>query len=389
MNINLCRKEGEIMEEYIYCGTQKLRCGYTTGSCAAAAAKAAAELLLTGKKVSEMEITLPQDKQLIIPIKESRLNGTSAVCSVVKDSGDDPDITNNTVINAEVFLTDNGTEITGGEGVGIVTKPGLDQPVGEYAINSGPRKIIALALSEVAELYEYKGGFRVVITVPEGRKIAEKTYNPHMGIVDGISILGTTGIVEPMSTRALIETIRTEINMRRAEKRNVLLLTLGNYSEKFRQESLAIPEGINVSCSNYIGEAIDIGITAEFKNILIIGHIGKMVKLGAGIMNTHSHEADGRMETLITCGVMADVPNKILRQLNDCVTVDAAIDILEENNCAKQVLDILVQRIEKNLTKRAGKDIKTGAVIFSFQNDILLKTSAADELICRIKEEKV
>ena len=368
-------------ERFIYCGTKKMRCGYTTGSCAAAAAKAAAEALLTGQKVKYADILLPKGERLRLEISDCTINGKTASCTVIKDSGDDPDITNGIEIIAEVSLIDSGVEIIGGKGVGTVTKAGLDQPVGAAAINSVPRKMIAQSVNDAAEMQEYRGGFRVVISVPKGEELAKKTFNPRIGIVGGISIIGTTGIVEPMSSSALIETIRTEANIRRKEGRSVLVLTVGNYSERFVSEKLLQLSEQCVMCSNFIGDAIDIGITLGFKNILIYGHIGKLVKLGSGIMNTHSSYADGRMETLIACGALAGLDNSLLCRLSDCATTDAALDILYESGQEQKLLDILTERIHGYLQARAKGEAKVGAVIFSYQHDMLLKTQYADEIL--------
>ena len=372
-------------ENYIYSGTKKLRCGYTTGSCATAAAQAAAEMLLTRQSVKNSEIITPKGVRLVLPVHRCELSDEKALCSVIKDSGDDPDITNGIEVCAEVSLTQNGIEITSGKGVGKVTKAGLDQPVGEYAINSVPRKMITQALDTVAEMHEYHGGLRVIISVTEGEEIAKKTFNPRIGIVGGISIIGTTGIVEPMSNTAIIETIRTEANIRRAEGKKALLLTVGNYSEKHIFENMPQLSEQCVMCSNFIGDAIDIGITLGFDSILICGHIGKMVKLGSGIMNTHSSYADGRMETLIACGVLAGVENSVLCRLTDCATTDAALDILYENGSARAVLDILTNRIDGYLQARAKDSARIGAVIFSYKNDMLLKTEYADEIISQLE----
>ncbi len=370
-------------DNYIYSGTKKLRCGYTTGSCAAAASKAAAEALLTGQEVKIAEILTPNGKLLRLGIAKCVLSRESALCSVIKDSGDDPDITNGIEVCAEVELAESGVEICGGKGVGTVTKAGLDQPVGASAINSVPRKMIARALDEVAEMHEYRGGFRVVISVPEGEVLAGKTFNPRIGIVGGISIIGTTGIVEPMSSAALIGTIRTEANIRRAEGRKTLLLTVGNYSERFIAENRPELGEQCVMCSNFIGDAIDIGVSLGFEDILIFGHIGKLVKLGSGIMNTHSSYADGRIETLIACGVLAGVDGALLRRLSDCATTDAALDILYENGAAQPLLDVLTERIHGYLQARAKGGARVGAVIFSYKNDMLLKTELADDILAR------
>ena len=366
---------------YIYSGTKRLRCGFTTGSCAAAAAKASAVMLLTGKTVSHADIMTPSDIPLTIEVCEQKIGSDSVSCCVIKDSGDDPDITNGIGIYAEVRKIPSGIIIKGGRGVGIVTKPGLDQPVGQYAINSVPRKMITHALLEVSGLYGYDGGFEVTVSVPKGEEMAKKTFNPIMGIEDGISIIGTTGIVEPMSEKALVETIRTQANMRRELGDKTLLLTIGNYSDSFISANMAELTDKCVMCSNFIGEAIDIGVSLSFKKILIIGHIGKLVKLGSGIMNTHSSYADGRMETLITCAALSGVKSDILAKIDGCVTADAALDRLYENGCAEKTLALLVNRIEKYLSRRVKGEAEIAAIVFSFKNQLLLKTTKADDIL--------
>ena len=197
------------LEEYVYQDQKRLRCGYTTGSCAAAAAKAAAQMLLTNKWVNEVELCTPKGIRLLLPICRTQRSEASVSCAVQKDSGDDPDVTDGILVFAEVSQLAEGIVIEGGEGIGRVTRPGLACAVGEAAINPGPRNMIASSLQEVSMAYGYSGGWHVILSVPEGKPIAERTFNPRLGIVGGISILGTTGIVEPMSERALIETIRT------------------------------------------------------------------------------------------------------------------------------------------------------------------------------------
>ncbi len=322
----------------------------------------------------------PKGLLLHLPVERCSAGTGSVLCSVIKDSGDDPDITHGMEVCAEVTLTAEDIVIEGGEGIGRVTKPGLDQPVGAAAINSVPRMMIIQAVKEAAELYDYSGGFHIVISVPGGEDVAQKTFNPRIGIVGGISIIGTTGIVEPMSDRAVIETIRTEASVRREEGRKVLILTLGNYSEKHIFENAPALAEQCVMCSNFIGDAIDIGISLGFEDILVYGHIGKMVKLGSGIMNTHSSYADGRMETLIACGALTGVRTEVLRSLADCATTDAALDILYAADCAEAVMKVLTERIDSYLRARAKGAARTGAVIFSFKHDLLLKTGYADDI---------
>lgn len=377
------------MDQYIYRGTKKLRCGYTTGSCAAGAAKAAAKMLLTGEIPSQITLKLPAGIPLDLDILEPELTEDSASCAVRKDSGDDPDITNGIRIFARVTRCESGITVSGGEGIGTVTKPGLDQPPGNAAINSTPRRMIADALAEIAAESGYSGGFHAVISAPEGRALAQKTFNPRMGITGGISIIGTTGIVEPMSNAAVIKTIRAEANLRRAAGHENLLLTVGNYSDTFLREFRPELTARAVMCSNFIGDALDIGVTLGFRRILLIGHIGKLVKLGAGIMNTHSSFADGRMETLIACGALAGIPRELLMQITDCVTTDAALEILYQHPNVQEMLHILTDRIAYYLSARVRDQVQTAAVIFSNQHDLLLKTADAETVIAAMSEEKI
>ena len=371
-----------MFEKYIFVNGQRLRCGYTTGSCAAAAAGAAAEMLLTGKIVRCAEIITPKGVILDLDTEDPFIGSDHASCKVLKDSGDDPDITNGISVCADVYLSEYGVEISGGEGVG------LDRPVGDAAINSVPRKMITDAVMKAVKNSGYTGGLRVVISVPEGKKIAEKTYNPRMGIVGGISIIGTSGIVEPMSTSAIIETVRTEARMRRARGKENLLLTIGNYSENFVGERFPALSDAAVKCSNFIGEAIDAGIELGFRRILIIGHLGKLVKLGAGIMNTHSSCADGRMEILAFCAIAGGADIHTLNKLTACATVDAALDILRDPGALEKTLEVLSDRMELYLKAKVKGNADIGALAFSPKQGVIVKTKSADGIIDKISEEE-
>ena len=375
------------MDRFVYRAGEKLRCGFTTGSSAAAAAKAAAAALLSGIPANRVELLTPKGIALEIPVERCELSGNSALCSVIKDSGDDPDITNGIEVCARVMLSGGGITIDGGEGIGKVTKPGLDQPPGNAAINSVPRKMISSAVSEIAEHYDYRGGFRIVISVPNGAELASKTYNPRMGIEGGISIIGTTGIVEPMSNSALVDTIRLEERMRREEGCRSLLLTLGNYSQSFIQRNMPFALDRCVTCSNFIGEALDAALEYGFERVLIIGHIGKMVKLGAGIMNTHSAQADGRMEVLVTCGLLAGADPDTLVKITECVTADAAISLLRDSGVCEKAMEILGKRAEYYLSAKVKSAVPTGAVMFSDKFGILAETPSAAGLMEKISEE--
>lgn len=375
-----------MLEEYIYCGTEKLRCGYTTGSCAAAAAKASALMLLSEIKIDKISLMTPKGILLELDIENPQIGFDYAECAVKKDSGDDPDVTNGILVYARVEKLTSGIIIDGGKGVGRVTKSGLDRKVGEAAINTVPRKMIENTVAEIAEKYDYNGGFRIIISVPEGEKIARNTYNPRLGIEGGISIIGTSGIVEPMSSRAVIETIRTEESMIKAQGRKNILITIGNYSGTFLKEHL--PElDKTVKCSNFIGEAIDFAVEFGFERVLIAGHAGKLVKLGAGIMNTHSSNADGRMDVLITCGLLAGADTETLKKIHECITADDALGILKSVDLLEKAMEILMDKIQFYLNARVKNLLEIGALMFSNKYGVLGKTSRADRIIKFIKEE--
>lgn len=374
-----------MLEEYIYHGSEKLRCGYTTGSCAAAAAKAAVYFVLSGSAPDRVFLPTPKGIDLSLDVIDPVLhNESSATCSIRKDGGDDPDITNGILVKAYVEKIPSGTVIDGGEGIGRVTRKGLNQPVGAAAINSTPRRMIAEAVCEVCEEFGYSKGFRVVISIPGGEKLALKTYNPRIGIEGGISILGTSGIVEPMSSAALIETIRTEERIARAAGKKHLLLTIGNYGEIFLKDHSALKLENGVKCSNYIGEAIDGAAEFGFEGILIVGHVGKLVKLGAGIMNTHSSQADGRMDVLVTCGLLAGADAETLKKIPPCVTVDEALEILDAAGVKEKTAEALMEKTQFYLDAKVKHEIEIGAVMFSNKYGIIGKTACAEGLMEKI-----
>lgn len=351
----------------------EMRKGYTTGTCAAAASKAAAMMLLGGKIIDNINVILPKGEILNIEIKNIKIDSDYAVCAVKKDSGDDPDITNGIYIYSKVSLCNKGINITGGKGIGKVTREGLDQPVGEYAINSVPRKSIADNIKEVCNFYEYSGGVNIEISAPQGEILSQKTFNPRLGIVGGISVLGTSGIVEPMSEKALIDTIAAEINVV-SKKYDYIVGVPGNYGADFAVEKLGINRDRIVTMSNYIGETIDISKSKGIKGLIIVGHLGKMVKLGGGIMNTHSRIADCRMEILAACGMRANVNNEILCQILNCITTDEAVDLLLKNGIIKDITDQLIKRIDYYIKLRAD-NMEIGAVVFSNKYGILCRSN--------------
>ncbi|MBP5784149.1 MAG: cobalamin biosynthesis protein CbiD [Methanobrevibacter sp.] len=344
-----------------------LRCGYTTGTCAAAASKAAVAMLFKQESMDSVAITTPNQTDLIIDVLNPQFNDNIASCSIEKDSGDDPDITNGILVSSKVTLLSDSSEIIieGGKGVGKVTKGGLDQPVGMSAINSVPRKMIKDSLNELAMQYNYKGAFHVLISVPKGEEIAKKTFNPELGIVGGISILGTTGIVEPMSAKALADSIKVEISVIAAESNESILIFLGNFGKKFTEEDLNLSTKPGIMCSNFIDVALDSSVEFGFKNILLVGHIGKFVKLGIGMFNTHSHNGDGRIETLLSCALEAGANIETLKEIQKCVTTNAGLDILYENDLLDKTMDVLNERIQHNIDRRVPDDINVGFICFA------------------------
>ena len=377
------------MEEFIEKDGKKLRFGYTTGSCAAAAAKAAAWMLLTGQKKETISLTTPKGVTLTLAVEDISMGPDRVRCAIRKDSGDDPDVTNGCLIFAEVTRKEEpGIAIDGGIGVGRVTKKGLDQSVGNAAINSVPRQMIRENLEEILTLTDQNCGLNVVISVPEGEKLAKQTFNPRLGIVGGISILGTTGIVEPMSEKALVDTIRVELKQRRANGDDYVLLTPGNYGCDFIRAGLSLNADQAVQSSNFIGQTLDICRELGFRGALLVGHIGKLVKIGGGMMNTHSKYGDCRMEILAAHAGIAGLSPVKIGELLDCVACDDALRILLDAGCFEKTMTGLTERILFHLRHRAGEEMEVGTILFSKEYGLLAKSNNAMELIDQITKGK-
>ena len=367
-----------IEEYFIEKDGKRLHFGFTTGTCAAAAAKAATILLLSDTAPQTVSIRTPKGIDLTLPVLEPVRGDGFASCAIRKDAGDDPDVTDGVLVYARVSKrAQPGIAIDGGVGVGRVTKPGLKQAIGEAAINPVPREMIRLAIEQVAKDYDGEGGFSAVISVPAGVALAEKTFNPRLGIEGGISILGTSGIVEPMSEDALIDSIALEIRQKRALGESLLILTPGNYGADFLRERYGVPDERIVKCSNYIGKALDAAIDAGFGRVLLAGHIGKLVKLSGGMMNTHSREGDCRAELMAAAALLAGADADTARTVLDCVTTDEMLRILEEQGLLEPTMDVVKRRIEFALHARVKGRIETGVIVFTTQNRTLLLTDAA------------
>lgn len=359
-----------------------MRYGFTTGSCAAAAAKAAAYMLLSGKDKENISILTPKGIWFHASLVHRTLTETQAQCGVVKDGGDDPDITTGSIIFAKVEYGDNdGIEIDGGEGVGRVTKPGLDQPVGNAAINHVPREMIEREVRQVCEALDYTGGLRIIIHVPGGEELAQKTFNPRLGIVGGISILGTSGIVEPMSSQALLDTIAVECNQKKAMGAEILAVAPGNYGMDFMKNTYGYSLEDSVKCSNFIGDTIEIAIEKGFDKMLLTGHIGKLVKVAGGIMNTHSKEGDCRMELLACAALRAGGTGQVCRDILDSVTTEEGIRILQEASLVEPTMKYLCDKIKFYLDKKAAERITVEVMVYSNEYGLLGKSEGAEAFL--------
>jgi len=370
---------------YVIRGNKKMRFGYTTGSCAAAACKGATEILLGGKLQETVTLMTPKGILLTLELKDIQIETDKVTCAIRKDAGDDPDTTNGILVYATVEKTkEQGITLDGGIGVGRVTKAGLSQKIGEAAINPVPKSMILRAATETAEKYDYEGGLKIIISVPEGVEIGKKTFNPRLGIVGGISILGTSGIVEPMSEAALVQSIRVEMKQHFSQGEEYLLVTPGNYGADYLREHMDLPYEKNIKCSNYVGETIDMAIDMGVKGILFIAHIGKFVKVAAGIMNTHSHSADARMEVLASNAIRAGAPLECAKEILNASTTDEALDILNRYQMTQGTMKEVLDRIQFYLNHRSYEQILLGAVVFSNTCGYLGQTADAAKLIEKI-----
>jgi cobalt-precorrin-5B (C1)-methyltransferase len=373
------------MEEIIVKGGKAMRLGYTTGSCAAAAAKAAAATLLTGKIHDTVELLTPRGIKLTLEVTDFLVKEGSVSCAVRKDAGDDPDATDGINIYARVQTIGEGFLIDAGEGVGRVTRPGLACKVDEAAINPVPRKMIEENVSQTAAKFHYDGGFHITISAPGGEKIAKSTYNPRLGIVGGISILGTSGIVEPMSEAALIDTIKVEINSKFAGGADKLLITPGNYGRDFALNTFGLDLETGVKCSNYIGETLDYAVYKGFRQLLLIGHAGKLVKLAAGVMNTHSRVADCRSEVFATHAALAGAGAAQVKQLMESLTTEEMHRLLKSWGMSQVVWRSILAKMTARVNLRTGCRCQVEMVVFTIGDGILAQTENAAELAGEIR----
>lgn len=388
-----------------------MRNGFTTGSCSAAAAKAAAYMLLSGYKKEKINIDTPGGIKYEALVEDIIMENNQVSCAVRKDGGDDPDVTSGCLVYATVsffndtdreFVSDNVLNestakeksdnrldnynvenrviIEGGKGVGVVTRPGLDQPVGNAAINSVPRKMIEAEVQSVMEMFDYRGDIRVIISVPEGEEIAVKTFNPRLGIEGGISIIGTSGIVEPMSTKAILDTIKVELNQKKQEGCTTAIVSPGNYGLDFMKRTFDYDLDKAVKCSNFIGDTIDMAVSLGFESMLLVGHIGKLIKVSGGIMNTHSKEADSRMELMAAAALKAGCERDVVLNILECLTTEEAYGYIIDSDIKDKMSKILMERTGFYLNKRAGYKMEVDCIMYSNESGLIGSTMDIDDI---------
>ena len=427
------------MEEYVIKNQKKLRLGITTGTCSAAAAQAAAMKLLLGVESHAVSLRTPKGMTVSVPVYLLEADDRKASYKVIKDSGDDPDVTNGTDVCVTVEYerqsagtdvdgsaetrenkkpdesekTGNDTEtdgrveagiqssehgiqdkscafksesypyltLDGGNGIGRVTKEGLEQAVGQAAINRVPRQMIFAAVADVCEKANVTEPLHITVWMPEGETLAKRTFNPKLGIEGGLSVLGTSGILEPMSEQAIVATIETEIRQLHAVGEEKILVTPGNYGQAYASEYLGLDLTKSVKSSNYIGDTIDLAISYGMKDFLLVGNIGKLVKLAAGIFNTHSKVADGRGEIFAVHAAMAGADAKVVQEIYDCINTDRMLDVLEREGLWEIVMQSILAAIEKHVAGRVGDTMRFAVVVFSEKYGYLGQTSDADMVL--------
>lgn len=400
-------------EHYIHSGKKRLRLGYTTGCCATLAAKAATHMLLTQKEVASESILTSYGIQVTSPLLHQSITGESASCAIRKDAGDDCDATDGILVYAEVRIagsqgggatvgqqgggpcgfpsaldakgcpTEGGSSIRilGGKGIGRVTKPGLDQPVGEAAINSVPRQMIEKAVGSVCEEHGFSGCLEVEVSVPEGESIAGNTFNQNLGIEGGISILGTSGIVEPRSLDALKASIDLEIRQQAALGAERLIVVPGNYGRNYVEQECGYEDIPLVSCANFIGDTLDSCARHGFEHVMLVGHIGKMIKLAGGIMDTHSRSADCRRELFCAHAAAAGADSSVASALMQAATTDACIGILEAEGLLEEVEARLAEATRHHLERRVDGAFEIGFLVFSNEYGELYRSQAIDTAV--------
>lgn len=362
--------EKEFAWAYTISKGRRLRRGYTTGSCAAAAAKGATAMLFTPpgeKEPGEVSILTPAGVELCLPLAVAERRPGEACCAVRKDSGDDPDLTDGILVYALAREKEGaGIVLQGGRGVGVVTRPGLPVEVGEAAINPVPR---AMILEAVAGVLPPGRGVEIVLSIPAGEALAKRTFNPRLGIVGGLSILGTTGIVEPMSEEAFKEVMTLELKLLTPQKRRFLVLVPGNQGQKAALE-LGLPGERIIKMSNFVGFMLDRCLEYGVQEVLLLGHIGKLFKVAGGVLQTHSRVADARFEIFAAHAALLGAGRELIARLEQCTTAEAMLEVLDTLPVAG-LYDLFATKVSARAESYSGGALRVGTVLLSQKRGVL------------------
>ena len=353
---------------------KKLRTGYTTGSSATAASKAALLSIIKQQKIEEVEITLPKKTTIRIPVNSCQFEKNKAKCSVIKDGGDDPDVTHGAEIIVELTFNDNKNqiEIDGGEGVGIVTKPGLGLEINKPAINPVPRKMITENLREIGSDILNEKGIRVVISVPKGKELGPKTDNPRIGIKEGISILGTSGIVIPFSTASYAASIRQNLDVSIAMGNDTVVLTTGGRSEDFAKKIVDLPEHCFVQMGDFSGYTIQQCGKKNIKKAYVVGFIGKLAKMAAGVKQTHVKGSKVDMNFLAELAKKVNADEKIIDSIKKANTARHVSEIIQENNLGG-FFELICSEVYRHMRKHSEEKVPIDVILFDFEGNILAR----------------
>ena len=369
--MTLSLEKAVLADDKIWHKGKAYRKGYTTGSCATAAAKVAALMILRQQIIHQISIVTPSGVTLHLNVEEPLIHGNQATAAIRKDGGDDVDVTHGMLIYAQVKLRDDAhITITGGTGIGKVTQKGIGLPIGHSAINKTPLQTIEAAVREVLGP---ERGADVVIFAPEGEERALRTYNSRLGILGGISILGTTGIVTPMSEESWKRTLAIELEQKRENGLDKVIFVPGNHGERFVREQLQVDTNLVVTMSNFVGYMLQEAERLAFRHVVMVGHLGKLIKVAAGIFHTHSHIADGRMETLVTHLALAGAPNELLQQVYHCLTTEAAMELIAQAGY-ESVYDAIATRIVdrvQQMLRYSPQPFTCDVILFSLDNQPL------------------
>ena len=355
---------------------RSLRTGYTTGTCAAAATKAALSALVSGNKLPKVNVSLPKDKHIVIDIAWIKfVDERSVTASVIKDGGDDPDVTNGAEIWSTVSLLESSNKIMidGGIGVGRVTKPGLGLEIGKAAINPTPLKMINQAIGEILEKQQKnRYGLAILISVPKGEEIAKRTDNPRLGIIGGISILGTTGIVIPYSTASFAASIRQSIDVSIAMGSDSVILTTGGRSEDFARSIFgnSVADHAYIQIGDFIGFSIKQCAIKKIKKAYVIGFIGKLTKMAMGVKQTHVKGSNVDMNFLATLAIRCGANNDLVKKIKLANTARHVGELIDQSGLS-MFYDVLCEEVYNHLSKDSPSDLQIKIILLDFTGKVI------------------